>query len=455
MQDGRAIAPTVHAQEGREHLLVWGDQGQWLLVDEACATLLTEIAPGKNCHQTLQCAVALGMGTAAELEPTLAGVWRVLDARKLLEGARAPTATRAPARISNVTLNLTNRCNLRCAWCYNGLRETREAPARAVIDALCRSRDVLSPAASLIVLGGEPFTRFDALLELIDGASEVFAPPVLVSTNGTRVRAEQARALAARAVEVQVSLDSSEQAEHDRVRGPGSFERAVRGIRHLVGAGVPTLLSMVYTARTWQRFEAYLELGQSLGVREVRFIPLRLVGQGARYRAELPDQARAFDHLLGVLTRRPELRGLLGRDYFSILVKQCARSTTRTSCGVGEQVLFIDADGTLYPCPNHVSPGWRLGSVLDGDLGELWERSPLLGALREQYRLEHFGECSVCAFRRWCAGDCRGEVIAAGGAARAPSVHCAELKQIHLRALWLAAKRDPRLPLSKREPRAC
>jgi radical SAM protein with 4Fe4S-binding SPASM domain len=453
---GGAIAPTLHAVEGREHLLVWGDQGEWLLVDEACAALLTGVAPGRTLEGCVREAVDRGLGDVAGLRESVSDIWRVLVGRGLVEGA-GPTkdlATDVP-RICNVTMNLTNRCNLRCAWCYNGLRKTREASAAEIMGALGRGRGALSDSASLIILGGEPFVRFDALVEVLDRASDLFRPRVLVSTNGTLVRSEYAKVLATRHVEVQVSIDSPDPAEHDRVRGPGAFERSLRGIRRLVAAGVPTILSMVYSSQTWSRFEAYLEMARRLGVQEARFIPLRLVGQGTAHREILPDQAVAFEHLLDVAARRPDLRSLLGRDYFSIMVKQCARSTKRVSCGVGAQVLFVDADGSLYPCPNHVSPAMRVGSVLEGDLATTLARSRVLRGIRETYRVERYEGCAACVFRRWCAGDCRGEVLAAGLGSSAPSLHCEELKKVHLRALWLAARRDPRLTITATDSLSC
>ncbi len=450
---GCAIAPTLHAVEGREHLLVWGDQGEWLLVDEACAAVLTSVAPGRTLEACVREAADRGLGDVAGLRGSVSAIWHVLEGRGLVEGAtEEPSAVQ---RICNVTMNLTNRCNLRCAWCYNGLRKTREASVAEVMRALGRGRGAMSDSASLIVLGGEPFVRFDALVEVLDRASDLFLPRVLVSTNGTLVRPEHAMALARRHVEVQVSIDSPDAAEHDGVRGRGAFDRSLRGIRHLVAAGVPTILSMVYSSRTWTRFEEYLEMARRLGVREARFIPLRLVGQGTSHRESLPDQSVAFEHLLDVTARRPDLRSLLGRDYFSILVKQCARSTKRASCGVGDQVLFVDADGSLYPCPNHVSPAMRMGSLLEGDLAATLAGSPVLRGIRERYRVERYEGCATCVFRRWCAGDCRGEVLAAGLGPGAPSVHCEELKKIHLRALWLAARRDPRLTITAADSLSC
>jgi radical SAM protein with 4Fe4S-binding SPASM domain len=97
----------------------------------------------------------------------------------------------------------------------------------------------------------------------------------------------------------------------------------------------------------------------------------------------------------------------------------------------------------------------RVGSVLEEDLGMMLEASPVLRDLRERYRVERYDRCSTCTFRRWCAGDCRGEALAASHSAIAPSIHCEELQRIHLRALWLAARRDPRLPLSTQDPLPC
>lgn len=452
--DDRMIRPTLHEHEGGQHLLVWSDQGQWMLVDESCARLLTECAPGCGAAEAVEWAVARGMGERDRVRRDVDRIWAALSSKRLLLRSEQPPDAQTHV-LSNITVNLTNRCNLRCTHCYNHARTEHEVPVSTLLRALSATRVKLSRSSNLIVLGGEPMSRFEDLLALIDGARHIFGPPIVLSTNGTLVTAQRARMLARRAVDVQVSVDGACAAEHDAVRGDGTFERALRGIRRLVDAGVPTTMSMVYSSSTIQSFESYLDLARSMGVQHARFIPLRAIGRGSELRSILPDPLLALEHLLDVLERRVDLRGLLGRDYFSTLVQQCARTATRTSCGIGERVLFIDSDGTVYPCPNHVRPAMRVGSIHTDDLGALLDQSPVLQSIRRRYSVERYDACARCPVRRWCAGDCRGEVWALSGTDTAPSPHCASLKQLYVRTFWLAARRDTRLPVRSAELMPC
>jgi radical SAM protein with 4Fe4S-binding SPASM domain len=227
------------------------------------------------------------------------------------------------------------------------------------------------------------------------------------------------------------------------------FDKAVAGVRRLVEAGLYTTLSMVYTRHNTADFEPYLDLALELGVDEARFIPMRIIGKGLEHRSASPDQLQAFTRLVEVLERRPELTGLLKRDWFSITMTVCRFSSPRTGCGIGRKVVFVDADGTLYPCPNHVRPEHACGSLERTPLADLVLRSEVMTRLRDLYQVSRYAGCTTCAFRHWCAGDCRGEVLAATSDPLAPSPHCEELKEVMRRMLWLIASGRTGLGASK------
>jgi len=320
----------------------------------------------------------------------------------------------------------------------------------ALVSALRRDRDLLTTDASLIVLGGEPLLAPERLLALADGAGELFSAPILVSTNGTLLTSRLVSDLARRNLEVQVSLDSHRAERHDAGRGPGTFRKATEGIRRLVDSAVPTTLSMVYSRENFRDFEPYLALALSLGASEARFIPLRAIGGGMDHTHLRPNQLDAFEHLVDLLGRRPELRPLLRRDYFSIFMTICRYSLPRTGCGIGRKVIFVDADGTVYPCPNHVEPEFACGSLPGESLAGLVHDSPVMKAMRERYVVSNYSRCRTCPFRHWCAGDCRGEVLSLTKDPAAPSPHCAELRRLFVEMIWLLAAGDERLGVHRR-----
>src|ERR1700761_1272359 len=138
-------------------------------------------------------------------------------------------------------------CNLACVHCLAspGRRDPRElstGEAKAVIDTLERMQ-----VFYVNIGGGEPTVRPD-FWELVDYATEHHVG-VKFSTNGVRLDAAAAARLAASDyVDVQISLDGATREVNDAVRGPGSFDTAVRAMSHLRDAGFQGFkLSVVMT----------------------------------------------------------------------------------------------------------------------------------------------------------------------------------------------------------------
>ncbi len=423
-----------------QHLLVWGQLPAWMVVDDELRTLLRSFDGLRSVRDLLQQHARRErrrfQQVVSEALPILEDLYR----RRILSRVRrVPPPEQERTRIASVTVNLTNRCNLNCPFCYNARRPGAELEIGRIMDGIGRDRDMLTDDASFIVLGGEPFLELDRLCEAIARAEGIFSSPTLVSTNGTLLDESSVARLRKHRVQVQVSLDSPHSEGHDAIRGHGVYTRVLSSIRLLKEAGVYTILSLVYTRRSIEDLEAYLDLALELGVDEARFIPLRMIGGGLGNRELQPNQLEALERVLDILGRRPELKRLLARDYFSILAAMFHSSTPRTSCGLGRKVVFIDADGSVYLCPNHVRPDQCAGNLRDQGLRELVLESAVFCSARERYNVVHYQRCRSCTFRYWCAGDCRGEVLALGGEGTEPSPHCEELRKVYLRILWLIA----------------
>lgn len=432
--------PAVRETRGERHLFVWGDVGQWLVVDAEAATLLDHLIEGEDLTDGLSrharsCGDSRGNSTGEVRK-----VVEALRGRGIIHAVgEAPAPRTEPLNIANLTFNITNRCNLKCPWCYNQRSENVRIPITDLLRWLNAGKSVLDANATLIILGGEPFLDEPRLLEVVQGAREVFADEILVSTNGTLLSDKAPRILAHEKVTVQISIDSATASEHDAIRGKGVFDKAVSNTRRLVDAGVHTVLSMVITRGREAEFEAYFELAEKIGAAEVRFIPLRRIGAGATLASQAPDLFGSFTQLVTLLRRRPELKGKLRRDFFSILMTACRFSHLRDNCGIGRRCLFVDADGAIYPCPNHRGDADRCGDVRTTALADLLEESSVMEAMRHRCRVSEIHECCSCAFRYWCAGDCRAEALAVNGSLSAPSPYCASLRKTMQEMMWLIA----------------
>ena len=444
-----AARPSLRQQRGEAWLLVWGELAQWLVVDADMLAFLARFDGKTELRSALRRHARRSGRPLATVEVEAWPVIEDLLVRGILTTTGpGPSAGEEPVSIANLTVNITNRCNLRCAHCYNRDHSSDDAPIQDLVAGIQEARHILDADASLVVLGGEPLLDPVRLLALLDGCAGLFGQRPVVSTNGTLVTPEIARELAARGVEVQVSMDHHLDLQHDLIRGRGSWEGAFEGLKLLRDAGVYTILCRVYQRGDEAQLEPYLDMASKLGVQEVRFIPLRGIGAGAQEPDRLPDQLATLRSLVALLARRPELAGLLARDWFSIAATLLGRGRGRPSCGIGRRVALVDADGTIYPCPNHTGPLHAAGSLVEQSLADIVRRSPVFQGMRQTYQVQHYTRCRECPFRGWCAGDCRGEVLALTGDPAAPSPHCAQLRAVYTELLWLTA--SGRLPMGER-----
>lgn len=441
--------PDLCESRGDRRLLVWGDLPHWMVVDEPMHAFLASL----DGADTLGRRIRSAGGSRPPLARTAVGLRRV----GVLTDRDRPDATRPAAprpRIENIAVNVTRRCNLACGFCYARRRAPHDSPAEITGGEIRRFlRDVRPLTArrcSLVLLGGEPFLEPEKLLAAAAEARRL-GLAAIVSTNGTRVTPELARRIRRTRLQVQVSVDAADRAGHDHIRGEGTFDRAVEGVRRLVRGRVHTVMSMVCHERNAADLEAFFELAAELGADEARFIPLKLIG-GARDSGLRPvPMPRLMRSARELFTRRPELRRLLGRDALSILANTCRYSARRRSCGTGLQTVLLDSDGSLYPCLNMTWPEFRVASIRDGgyDFSRIWRESGTLRDVRSCTSVETAGRaCSRCVVRYWCLGGCRGETFAARGDLRPPAPNCADLRRAMLDVMWMLAESPKLIPPS-------
>jgi MoaA/NifB/PqqE/SkfB family radical SAM enzyme len=263
-------------------------------------------------------------------------------------------------------------CNLACGHCFiscNPTNHAHEIMSRAEVRLYLAEAETLG-VNDFYFTGGEPFLNRE-LLGILEDTLRI--GPATVLTNGTLITAGRARALAdleaasRYSLEIRVSLDGLSPATNDPIRGGGSFDAAMRGVRELGRAGLQPILT---AARTWsdgedaglrEAFHAFLK-EQGFSRPRVKILSLFRLGEEAR-------RTRAY-------TERELLTEAHLRD-FDPLKLQCTTSRMVTSRGVFVCPILIDA------------PDARLGTTLRESM--------------RPYPLAH-GACHTC----WATGvTCR------------------------------------------------
>jgi MoaA/NifB/PqqE/SkfB family radical SAM enzyme len=185
-----------------------------------------------------------------------------------------------------VKLEVTHRCNLRCAFCYtDSPRRTLERPSDLDGEAwLAIVEDALGLGiVEAVITGGEPLMRAEVTLGLVDRlAAENVS--VMMNTNGWFVSDAVADRLAAAAgLRVHISIDGAGAVTHDASRGvPGGWGRAIRAIDRLLARGVRVTVVHVAVPGRESEIPVLLEQMWSLGVDAVRVTQVAVIGAAAR-----------------------------------------------------------------------------------------------------------------------------------------------------------------------------
>ncbi|MBU1878589.1 MAG: radical SAM protein, partial [Chloroflexi bacterium] len=214
-------------------------------------------------------------------------------------------------------------------------------------------------------------------------------------TNGTLIRdAETAWRLGELFDWVQVSLDGATPVVHDAVRGPGSFQRAVRAIQLLGETDARLRIGVTVLPQNAADLTAHLaDLLESLGGTRLAVAVNSAWPEGRARSGHLcPDPAAMDDAVAGVLAQ------LQARGWPGDAPRQPRRP--RRTCGYGGGVI-VAANGDVHPCPVlHRS----LGNVRTTPLADL---AAQLDRVYEEASVDHMAECAGCDLRLICGGGCR------------------------------------------------
>ena len=159
---------------------------------------------------------------------------------------------RHPASITYLRLSVTDRCDLRCAYCMP--KEMKFLPRTEVLsldelDALA-SAFIRLGITKLRLTGGEPLVR-KGFVELVTGLSRHLGKgldELVITTNGTRL-AEHASALARHGVRrINVSIDSLDPANYARITRGGDIGRVIAGVDAAIDAGIAVKINTVALA---------------------------------------------------------------------------------------------------------------------------------------------------------------------------------------------------------------
>lgn len=340
------------------------------------------------------------------------------------------------------TLELTFRCNYRCAHCYVNLPvNDREAAERELtFEEICSQIDAIVEAGCLWLLmtGGEILVRRD-FFDIYKYAKNK-GLLVTLFTNGALVTEKVADFLAEwRPFSVEITLYGGTKETYDRVTGiPGSYEQCLRGIRLLLERNVPLSLKTVALTLNKREVSVMRELAESWGV-PFKYDPLINPRLDCSHK---PCQVRLSPEEVVELDLQDPLRAAAFREEFADLgsIPEEKRDNLYT-CGAGISNFVISPYGDLEMCmiSRHGQHNLREKDFKSG----FHQHFPELRSLKRQRPIR----CTSCGLRAACSSCPGTAVLESGGDREEPVQWLCDIT--HLRAAVfgseaLARQKSPR-----------
>ncbi|HHA6081281.1 TPA: PqqD family peptide modification chaperone [Staphylococcus aureus] len=315
---------------------------------------------------------------------------------------------------TNVSMELTNACQLRCLHCFNssGKAREREISIEKFLDLAKYFVEI--GTSTFFITGGEPLLKKDVekLLDYLGTAGKT----VTLATNGMKLNSSVIDILKKHPnIGVQVSIDGLER-NHDFIRGvKGSFKKIINNIETMCKNGIPVSISFTMNDYNKNDIDELIDICKNLGCFGVS---IGLTSNAGRAKEnEVPtDIAKEFANILA------ESHSKYTTEDFQVGLDICEKKIDimykeiehLNKCGAGYKEIHIMSDGKVTPCP--AIPQIILGDVSKDNIEDIINYSniefimnipsPIKSLCLDCQLYENCGNC-IASMLEVSQNDCR------------------------------------------------
>jgi len=287
--------------------------------------------------------------------------------------------------------DIVHRCNFRCSHCFFTKEQLGDPSCLTKQQALDFVRYLAEgQVLHLSIAGGEPLL-YPHIVDVVREATRN-GLVVAMSTNAALLSDSLAKELRSAGLRyLQISLDGSTAVINDRVRGIGTFNRTLRGLRIAVENGFEVLVAFVILRSNAHDVENVFQLAvdeKAIGVKVQTFIKNGL-GESNASELELTEgqvldvlsriwkgKSKWDDRLKLLLPLPPEVIA------DAVNVAEPYRSSSCLGCQPGLSSIRVNNCGDVRACGAVTANTEIAGNILVEPLQDIWLRSRELAAWR-------------------------------------------------------------------------
>jgi len=351
----------------------------------------------------------------------------------------------APYKLDELWIYSTLACNLRCKHCLVSAgtslkKELTTEEIKQIVDEA-----VKLGVKRFYITGGEPFIK-DGIFELITYITKKKNRDLIVLTNATLFDDKKIEALKKvmnPKLLLQVSLEGPNAEIHDKLRGKGSFDAAVAGIKRLVGIGIVPIISTAISKYNEKEIGRTSRFLSKLGIQEHNILWMHAKGRGADNVNELLVPSENIAQTMRKLKKTYKEQEVILDNIESLKVRvRAKRGRKNDLCNNCYEKICVNSDGHVYPCASlNGDPHFDAGSVRKKALKDIWLDSKIMARGRANSVHKKPG-CRDCYLEFFCGGGCTShsyyasEVATGKGSVTAGDPYCSTYMALFEDIIW-------------------
>jgi len=314
------------------------------------------------------------------------------------------------ASINVIVLNLTQRCPLKCIYCYASSGGSQELDFSKLYQNFIRFLDKVKPRV-LIISGGEPL-YYSHIWDLLEELRK-YNTCVSLSTSGMCLDEDAVNKLKYFGVRyVGVSLDSPSSYADSKIRKASSLEKIISSINILKKYDIEVGLRTTLTWVSYASVDNLIEFCKKFNIGRLCLYYLMPSGRGRDLYNTLAlnnhyIRAKFLVYITKLVECNPDVDillvtepsdmlaiALLSSDNEDEFYRKVRTWCNRTMCGAGSKIISIFYDGEVHPC--QFMRDIACGNIMNNTILDI-----LTKAREIHLKLP---TCRYCTFLNYCHG---------------------------------------------------
>lgn len=305
------------------------------------------------------------------------------------------------------TLYLTDDCNLKCSYCYEGNRKNKnymnEATLEKVLDYIVEN-NLPNDSIDLLLLGGEPLLNKKAFFKIVNIINQKYAGikhlfRFQTTTNGILLDERTIDFIAKNRIELSISIDGDKETHNlnrKSVSGKDVYDIIFSNMEKLIHSGINFAVRMTVTTNNVHLLYHNVRYFYKLGIRKIN-VGIDELGDWEETNLQVLDQQLELLDKFYLEYFANDDNAVLNLYDYKLSTFVFKRKPLYCSAG-SKGHLVINSKGEFYPCGYVANDSlWKIGSV-----DTAFERKKFLNTVRSHIKKE--SSCKNCDIAFTCCG---------------------------------------------------